>query len=251
MTQVQQPVDHWLPFGAPATSEPRLFCFPHAGGGVTSYAGWRKLAAPGLTVCPIQPPGRAERHRHRPHHAVESYVDALLADVGDQFTGHYALFGHSVGALVAFRLACRLQAEGRPLPVHLFVSGRAAPHLPDTRPQLRDLPTGALIPHLRRMGGTPDVFLDDPELLEVFLPLLRADFAVNETYRHESGTPLAVPLTAFGGESDPRADVAELRAWGELTGARFDVHTYPGGHFYLERHVTTMLEVIRRSLAAH
>ncbi len=251
MTQVQQPVDHWLPYGVPATSATRLFCFPHAGGGAAGFTSWRRQAGPGLTVCPVQPPGRAERHQHRPHDDVESYVDDLLTAAGHQFTGRYALFGHSVGALVAFRLASRLRESGAPSPVHLFVSGRAAPHLPDTRPQLRDLPIGELVPHLRAMGGTPDLFLSDPDLLSVFLPLLRADFTVNETYRHEPGERLAIPVTAFGGDRDPRAAVAEMRAWGELTSGRFEAHTYPGGHFYLDKHVAGMLEVIRRSLVGN
>jgi medium-chain acyl-[acyl-carrier-protein] hydrolase len=250
MTQVQQPVEYWLPHGEPATSGLRLFCFPHAGGGAATFAGWRRLAGDALTVCPMQPPGRAERHKHPAHRDVESYVDELVADLGHQFTGDYAFFGHSVGALVAYRLSCRLRAEGKPLPTHLFVSGRAAPHLPDTRPQLRDLSTSAMIPHLRTMGGTPDLFLNDPELLEVFLPLLRADFAVNETYRHQEAAPLAIPITAFGGERDPRADVTELCGWAELTSGLFEAHTYPGGHFYLDKHATAMMSVMRRSLRA-
>lgn len=250
MTQVGQPAGYWLPHGEPETSRTRLFCFPHAGGGAAGYAAWRQLAGPGLMVCPVQPPGRAERYPHRPHHHVDSYVDDLLAAAGHQFTGRYALFGHSVGALVAYRLACRLRAAGTPGPTHLFVSGRAAPQLPNVRPRLRDLPAGELIPHLRTMGGTPDMFLDDPQLLEVFLPLLRADFTVNETYRHDPVEPLPIPLTAFGGDADPRTDHAELRAWGELTSARFETHIYPGGHFYLEKHAADLLDVIRKSMVA-
>jgi medium-chain acyl-[acyl-carrier-protein] hydrolase len=171
-------------------------------------------------------------------------VDVVLSALGGQFTGRYAFFGHSVGALVAYRLTCRLRALGAVLPAHLFVSGRAAPHLPYTRPALRDLPAADLVPHLRRMGGTPDVFLDDPALLDVFLPVLRADFTVNETYRHEPGPRLPVPLTAFGGADDPRADPEELRAWGALTSAEFETHLHPGSHFYLERHAPSVLEVI-------
>jgi medium-chain acyl-[acyl-carrier-protein] hydrolase len=242
VTHLRPTAGHWLPLGEPEASRPRLFCFPHAGGGAASYAGWR---AP-FTVCPVQPPGRGERHRHRLHHDVESCVDELLAAAGHLFTGHYALFGHSVGALVAYRLACRLTGENAP--AHLFVSGRAAPQLPYARPRLHALGARELVPHLRELGGTPDAVLADPGLLELFLPPLRADFAMNETYRHEPGTPLRIPVTAFGGEDDPRADLAELRAWDALTTGRFETHTYPGGHFYLERHATGVLDVISRSL---
>lgn len=239
--------DHWLPYGEPDPSLPRVFCFPHAGGGAASFGPWRDLAGSRLVVCPVQPPGRAERFRHTAHLAVESYVDDFVASAGHLLTGPYALFGHSAGALVAFRLAHRIVADGMPVPVGLFVSGRTAPHVPYPRPPLHDLPAAELIPHLRALGGTPDVVLDDPGLLEVFLPVLRADFALNETYRHDEPAPLPIPLTAFGGADDPRAGPAELRAWEPLTSARFETHFHPGGHFYLEQHATSLLAVIRRA----
>ena len=235
---------HWLPDGEPDPALPRVFCFPHAGGGAASFRPWLAAAGPGLTVCPVQPPGRAERFRHAPHDDVESYVDDFLASAGHLLTGDYALFGHSAGALVAYRLAVRLAAKA---PVHLFVSGRAAPHLAHARQTLHDLPTGELVGHLRALGGTPDVILDDPGLLDVFLPVLRADFALNETYRHDGAPPLAIPLTAFGGTDDRRAGPAELRAWRALTSARFETMSYPGGHFYLEHHAASMLAVMSRA----
>lgn len=238
--------NHWLPYGEPDALLPRVFCFPHAGGGAASFRPWLTVQGSRVTVCPVQPPGRSERFKHPLHRTVESYVDDFVASADHLLTGEVALFGHSAGALVAFRLAHRLVAEGR-APVHLFVSGRTAPHLSHARQTLHDLPTDELIPHLRALGGTPDVVLDDPGLLEVFLPVLRADFALNETYRHDGSAPLAVPLTAFGGADDPRAGPAELRAWRALTSARFETHFYPGGHFYLEHHATSMLAVIRRA----
>jgi medium-chain acyl-[acyl-carrier-protein] hydrolase len=247
--RVRPTANHWLPFGEPELSRPRLYCFPHAGGGAASFAGWHALAGAELTVCPVQPPGRAERHQHLVHTDVESYVDELLAEAGEQFTGHYALFGHSVGALVAYRLTCRLRACGRPAPVHLFVSGRTAPHRP-VRPRLSGLTTDALVPYLRKLGGTPDQVLNDPALLDMFLPPLRADFTLNERYRHRPEEPLTIPVTAFGGADDHRADPAELRAWGELTRGRFETHTYSGGHFYLEEHAASLLGVVSRSMVA-
>ncbi|TDV47911.1 thioesterase II family protein [Actinophytocola oryzae] len=250
MTRARPTAKYWLPLGEPDLACPRLYCFPHAGGGAASFTAWRTIAGVELTVCPVQPPGRAERFHHPAHRSVESYVDALLADAGEQFAGHYALFGHSVGALVAYRLACRLRAEGRPAPVHLFVSGCTPPHRPSPRPLFAGLPTEELVPHLRRLGGTPDIVLDDPGLLELFLPPLRADFALSESYRHRRQEPLAIPVTVFGGADDHRADPAALRAWAELTRGGFATHTYPGGHFYLEHHAAAMLEVISGTMVA-
>ncbi|HEV2779518.1 MAG TPA: alpha/beta fold hydrolase [Actinophytocola sp.] len=238
----------WLPFGTPNPAAPRLFCFPHAGASAAAFGGWQRLAGDGIAVCPVQPPGRAERYREPAYRDVGAFVDDLLGDLGPQFTGRYALFGHSMGALVAFELALRLRADGAVPPAHLFVSGRPAPHLPETRTQLRDLPVDRLVHELRRIGGTPDMVLGDPELLEAFLPLLRADFSVNETYRYRPTGPLPFPLTAFGGERDPRADEPEVRAWAAHTGARFGCRIFPGGHFFTETHAAELVGIMRAEL---
>jgi len=238
----------WLPFGAPPTTAPRLFCFPNAGAGAARFAGWRRLAAQGVAVCPVQPPGRAERFREPAYDRLEPLVDDLLAALDGQFTGMYALFGHSVGALVAYELARRLcEFEARP-PAHLYISARPAPQLPDTRRPLRDLPAAELFGEIRRIGGTPDEVLRDPELTAYLLPLLRADFAVNETYRYQRELPLDIPLTVFGGERDPRADEAELLAWRSRTTNRFDIRVYPGGHFYLDDRPEELVDVMTRPL---
>ncbi|HEU5471207.1 MAG TPA: alpha/beta fold hydrolase [Actinophytocola sp.] len=238
----------WLPLGEPAPAQPRLFCFPHAGASAAAFGGWQALAGERIAVCPVQPPGRAERYREPAYRDVAVFVDDLISQLGHQFTGHYALFGHSMGALVAFELTRRLRAIGAPAPVHLFVSGRTAPHLAETRTPLRDLPVDRLIHELRRMGGTPDMLLRDRELLEAFLPLLRADFSVNETYRYRPQAALAIPLTAFGGHHDPRAEEWEIREWATQTSARFQCRMFPGGHFYTDQHAADVIGIMRSEL---
>ncbi|MCP3804700.1 alpha/beta fold hydrolase [Allokutzneria sp. A3M-2-11 16] len=256
MTRPNAP--RWLPLGngSPAASmldpasgsSARVYCFPHAGASAAVYAPWRGLAGDRLAICPVQPPGRAERFREKPFTTVDSLVDELVADIGDQFTGNYAFFGHSMGALVAFEVTRKLRAIGAQLPKHLFVSGRAAPQLPDTRKQLRALPQPELIAELKRLGGMPDAVLNEPELLELFIPLFRADLTVNEAYTHRSEEPLPIPLTTLGGHGDPRADDDELKAWGELTADRFALHTYPGGHFYLEKKAGELIDMFAAEL---
>lgn len=238
----------WLPFGEPPAARPRLYCLPNAGAGAASFAPWRRLADPGVTLCPVQPPGRAERFREAPHTSVDTLVDALADALHEQFTGRYALYGHSVGALVVFELVRRLRRTGLPLPVHLFVSGRAAPQLPDTRATLRDLPTDELIDELARMGGTPPEVLRERSLMDSLLPLLRADFAVNETYAYRPEPPLDLPLTVFGGHADPRADEPELAAWREQTSGPFALRMFPGGHFFLHDHANVLIQEIARPL---
>lgn len=238
----------WLPLGTPSPEAPRLFCFPHAGASAATFASWQKLAGHEIAVCPIQPPGRAERYREPAFRDVSTFVDDVVAELNPQFTGRYALFGHSMGALVVFELVRRLRALGVTPPVHVFVSGRPAPQLPESRTPLRDLPVDRLVLELRRIGGTPDILLKDPELLDAFLPLLRADFSVNETYRYRLEEPLAIPLTAFGGERDPRADVAEIREWGVQTTARFSHRIFAGGHFFTETFGGELVRTMRTEL---
>jgi medium-chain acyl-[acyl-carrier-protein] hydrolase len=248
MTSISPSQTRWLPLGEPATAQPRLFCFPHAGASAATFTSWQKLAGEGIKVCPVQPPGRAERFREPAYRDVNAFVDDLVNQLGHQFTGRYALFGHSMGALVVFELTRRLRAIGATLPVHLFVSGRPAPQLPEARTPLRDLPVDRFVQELRRIGGTPDVLLRDPELLEAFLPLLRADFSVNETYRYRLEEPLGIPLTAFGGERDPRAGAQEIRDWAVQTSARFDHRIFPGGHFFTEQYAAELVETMRAAL---
>jgi medium-chain acyl-[acyl-carrier-protein] hydrolase len=238
----------WLPGGVPETGATKLFCFPHAGASAAVYRSWTAAAGDDLLVLPVQPPGRAERGRERPHDNVEALVDDAFDGLADALTGDFVFFGHSLGALVAYLLTRRLAERGATLPRHLFVSGRAAPHLPDTRAPLRALPDNRLAAELHALGGLPDVLRREPSLLAMFLPLMRADLAVNETYRHVPGERLPVPVTAFGGDRDPRATEDELAAWLEL-GTDPAMFTYAGGHFYLEDRVPELLRVMRRRLA--
>ncbi|MEV6164511.1 alpha/beta fold hydrolase [Streptomyces sp. NPDC052052] len=238
----------WLPFGEPCLSAPRLYCFPSAGSSAAGFAPWRRLAPPGVLVCPVQPPGRAERFRETPYDRCDTLVDELATALRGQFTGTYALYGHSLGALVAFELARHLRSTGAPPPVHLFVSGRPAPHLPSFRRTLYALPAADLIGEVARMGGTPEEILRTDDVMELLLPLLRADLAVNETYEYREQPPLGIPLTVFGGKRDPRADEAEILAWERLTSARFQARMFPGGHFFINDRTEELMEIMARSL---
>lgn len=224
----------WLA-GEPAPDAPmRLFCFPHAGAGPSTYRPWSAALAPaGISVCPIQLPGREARFGEAPVDRWEPIVEAITRSITPHLDRPFALFGHSLGALLAFEVARSLRRRRAPLPAHLYVSGRIAPHLRDPRPLLHVLPDAELIAELTELGGMPALVLDNPELLALHLPVVRADLAVNETYRYRAETPLSTTLTALGGDADPKVQATELAAWAEHTTARFTQRTAPGGHFYL------------------
>ncbi|MCX5660516.1 MAG: alpha/beta fold hydrolase [Planctomycetota bacterium] len=213
----------------------RLFCFPFAGGGASTFAGWqRKLAAP-VDVWPVQLPGR-ENRRNEPAH---DELDALVAAIADALAPHlhdrpFALFGHSMGATVAFSLARRLRRAGLPQPVALLVSGDLPPHRPDPRPPLRDLPDDEFWTELRARYGSPQgMEAAPPELVELMIPTLRADVAVCESHRHHDEPPLPFPIFAMAGSEDPSVGPEDVAAWSRHTSARFTQRIVPGDHFYI------------------
>lgn len=191
----------------------QLFCLPHAGAGASAYRDWAPLLAPSVKVVGVQPPGRENRFAD-PYTPSATLLSHELAEaVAERAQGAFALFGHSMGALLAYETAHRLAALGR-APACLFVSGYWAPQLPHRRRQVHLLPEDELIRQLRDLEGTVPEVLDHPKLLEFLLPLIRADFELCETYRWSSRPLLDVPVVALGGASDPGVEVPPLAAWG-------------------------------------
>jgi medium-chain acyl-[acyl-carrier-protein] hydrolase len=160
----------------------------------------------------------------------------------------FAFFGHSMGAGIAFELSRRLRRLGGIEPTHLFVSGRRAPHMPDADRPLHRLPDAEFIDELRRLNGTPAEVLDHPELMEMMLPLLRADFSVSETYTCEPRPSLSCPLTVFGGTRDHHAGPGTLEGWREHTVGRFDLRMFEGDHFFINTEQTQVLRALDGAL---
>lgn len=211
----------------------RLFCFPHAGGAASSYFHW-PAALDGVDVMAVQPPGREGRLAEPPVADMATLLDRLVAAVEPYLDRRFLFFGHSMGALVAFELARALACRGLPQPERLYVSGRRSPTVPNAETPLHTLPDQDLVAELnRRFGGLPPAILAEPELMALFLPVIRADLAVLERHDFRADPPLGLPVTALGGEADARAGEADLAAWRELTTAGFALRRFPGGHFYL------------------
>ena len=226
--------DRWITRPRPLPrARLRLFCIAHAGGGASAFRGWADVLPADVEVCPVQLPGRENRIGEKPFDRLEPLVEALADAVDGYLDRPFALFGHSNGALMGFELARTLRARGRPGPVHLFPSGRRAPDLPaDTEP-IHALPEGEFLSSLQELGGLPAALLEHRELLELLVPLLRADVAIHETYQFREQAPLACPITAYGGLMDPKVSPAQVQAWGRHTAREFATRMFPGGHFYL------------------
>lgn len=228
----------------------RLFCLPHAGGGALPYRSWAAALAPDVEVVAIRLPGRESRFRERPYTRLGDVVTALLGQLGSSLDRPYAVLGHSMGALIGYELAQASRRLGLRPPARLLVSGRPAPDLPDRQKPVHDAPTPRLVARLREMGGTPPEILADPAALDSLLPLLRADFAVAETYRYRGAPPLDCPVSVFGGADDPYARPADLEAWRRHTTAGCTVRVLTGGHFFLHEPDARLVPVIRADLDA-
>jgi medium-chain acyl-[acyl-carrier-protein] hydrolase len=175
----------------------------------------------------------------------EAAADALRPHLGRP----YALFGHSMGAMIAFEVARRLRRAGAPQPVHLFASACRAPQLNDFRSRTFDMPHGELIQALRRLNGTPQEILESDELMEFFVPLIRADLQLTQTYVCPPEPPLSCPISAFGGLQDPEETPERLAAWHEQTDADFELLMFEGDHFFLHTQSSLLLESIGLRLA--
>ena len=210
----------------------RFFCFPYAGGGASAFASWVHLMPPEVEICAVQLPGRETRLGEKPFVRLPVLVQALRESLRPYLHGPFAFFGHSMGALICFELTRELRRARLPGPVHLFVSGHRAPHLPDPDPPIHQLPASAMVAELRRRYDTPETLIQNPELLELLLPVLRADLAVCETYLYSAEDALDSPITVYGGLEDPKVSRQELAAWRSQTRGVFDLRMFPGKHFF-------------------
>lgn len=248
--QTKESATPWLvPFGSPQRARLRLFCFPYAGGAAHIFRQWPQRLPAGVEVYAVQPPGRGKRMTERPFTNLMELVAAAEPALRPFMDGPFAFYGHSMGGAVGYELARRLQEDGRPGPLHLFVSGCPAPQLGQTRPITYDLPDAEFVEDLRRLKGTPAEVLNHPELLQLMLPLLKADFEAIQTYQHLEGPPLACPLTVVGGLGDEEVTRDLLTPWRELAAGAFSLHMLPGDHFFLHTSQNALLEIIARQLA--
>ncbi len=234
----------WLSVLPAVSDQIRIFCFPFAGGGASSYRDWQKFFPKQVGVYPLQLPGRENRISDKPFTDMVDLASAISHVLRPYLTKPFVFFGHSLGARIAFEVVRTLRRKWQLAPCHLLVSGSRAPHIPEPKP-LHHLTDEAFVNELRRFSGTPEAILQNKELMELFIPILRADFMVDETYVHLSEEPLACPISAFGGTADPEADPRELEAWRQHTSNRFNLEMIAGDHFFLQSNKDVLLSFVK------
>jgi len=226
----------------------RLFCFAHAGAGASTFHGWPELVGPGVQVTAVQLPGHEDRIRERAHEDLEALLGELVPVLAGAVDGPYALFGHSMGALVAYEAARRLVVQGVPAPVHMFASALGAPHAPYRTRYVSTLPEKEFKRAMVTMSGLPKEAVQEPAFLSLLLPTLRADFRLCESYEHVDSAPLPCRLTVLTGADDDVAPL-DLALWRELNTGRFRIRVIDGDHHFVVTHRRQVAEVVRAGLA--
>lgn len=230
----------------PVAPRVRLVCFPHAGGSTSFYRPWRALIPDHVELVVARYPGGTERITEQPAQDVEELADAAVAALGDRPGLPFVLFGHSLGALVAYEAALRTQSTGRP-PAHVFVSGSAAPHTVRAGTVwTRD--DDAFWAAVRALGGMDDAILHNEDLREIILPGLRSDFRVAETYGPREVIPVDCPVTALTGNADPSVRLDAVRSWGDVAKTDFATRVFPGGHFFLAEEMDSVVRLVTSHL---
>ena len=224
----------------------RIICVPHAGGAASAFRHWPPLVAPDREVLGVQLPGRESRLFERPLTSMPELVTSLADEIEAWLDRPYALFGHSMGALIAFELARAIRRRGLPPPTYLFASACAAPHRTSARRDLSQLSDSDLVAEIERLRTGADAAMQHAEFLDLLLPALRADCALCATYKWQREAPLDCPIAAFGGQRDAAFTRPDLEAWSCHTTGRFDARVYPGDHFYCDgRNAATLRSLVR------
>jgi len=213
------------------------------------YLRWRRAMSPSIEIIPVELPGRGARVAEEPVVDFNALVADLCDEQADVLGRRPALFGHSMGALLAYGIALRQRALGRPQPRMLFVSGSAAPRHREHRLLATRPDDAALIDDLRRQGGTPEAVLENAELLRLTLDTLRADYRVCDSYVWWREAPLDLPVCALGGRADT-VDTEALMAWRSETTQGFSLHWFEGGHFFVKQDEQAVLRTLERELAS-
>lgn len=228
----------------------KLLCIPYAGGSSTIYHSWKKLIHSSITIVPLELAGRGGRIGHSFYNSIAGDgTDDLFLCVKEHLDGSpIAIFGHSMGTLFTFELAHRIHRETGQFPIHLFFSGRGAPHLPLKGNPIHELSDAAFQAEVLQLGGTPKEVFEHKELSDIYMPILRSDYRLVEMYEdHDETRMLNCDITILRGNQD-RYSQAEAEAWKEYTNGASQLIEFDGGHFFINEFRQQVIDVIHRSL---
>lgn len=227
----------------------RLFCFPYAGGSASIFRNWPEYLSSDIEVCAIQLPGRESRFGESALTCLNKMVTQLVDVMEPYMDRPFVFYGHSMGTLIAFELARELRRQQKSGPLQLLVSGRCAPHIQDPCKQLHHLPEAEFIQGLRDYNGTPEAVFNNSELMELIVPLIRADFTVCETFKYKQELPLECPISAFAGVDEVSSRF--LQEWNEQTTNNFESELFSGDHFFINTEQEKFVSALSKRLEYH
>jgi medium-chain acyl-[acyl-carrier-protein] hydrolase len=238
----------WIKLSKSENDNFRVLCFPYSGGTAQVYRPLTNLLPDGVSVYSYELPGRGRRFGEEIPGMLSGLVEDAFSSIRGLIERPYAFLGHSLGGIIAFEMTRHLRKQGQPLPKHLFVSGIRAPQVPKREGEAFNLPRQAFIEKIKDMGGTPSEILENEEMLDIMIPVLRKDFQIYETYSYSQDVPMPIPITAFGGRGDNFVTEDDIRQWSEHTSSLFDMQIFAGDHFFILDNMNNVAQSIARAI---
>jgi medium-chain acyl-[acyl-carrier-protein] hydrolase len=232
----------------------KLFCLPYAGGTAVIFKEWEKRLPAGIEIKAIEYAGHGKRSNHPLYkdvnEAIEDVYRLISAEIMDG--GSYAIFGHSMGAMLAYEVAQKIRQHNLPMPIHIFFSGRGVPHIQSKKEKIyHQMDDAAFQQEIANLGGTPKEFFDYPELMEYLLPILKNDFKISETaFRSTEIHPFDFPITIFMGKEEEEMEAENVHGWMLHTNQTCVVYYFNGGHFFINDELETIVGIIHKALTS-
>lgn len=228
----------------------KLICFPHAGGTASNYIKWKSDLNDSILLVPFEYAGRGKRIWEPCYESINNAIEDIYGKVMDFVDGHsYCMFGHSMGTIIIYELCRMIKSNGLNGPEHVFLSGRYPPHIKKKNCNLHIMPNENFISEILKMGGTSSDVFNNSELIDLFLPVLRADYKLVELYKYnEDNFQFDCGITAFTGKEDYIVSKEEIQEWVKYSSKGFNLYEYGGGHFYLNDHYKEIINIIDNTL---
>ncbi|QLE49257.1 thioesterase [Nostoc sp. C057] len=227
----------------------RFFCFPYAGGGTSLFRDWVNGLPSDVEVCQVLLPGHDTRIKEKPFSHLITLIETMVPSLLPYLDMPFVFYGHSMGALLCFEAARRLRKQHNLEPKHLFVSGSRAPQTPCFLKPTHHLPDNLFIDEInKRYKAIPKEILNNQEIMQLFLPVLKADFSIIETYEYTPDLPLNCSISAFGGLQDEMVNIEDIAAWQDQTSGKFTLQMIEGEHFFINHKKPEILKAISEQL---